>query len=309
VQYDAPADVTTFHRNGGSDSRIEEFTRPGARVDELNEQPQVPNTTKYGSAVSRYMSPTCLSCRNGDLLNPVHVLSSDGTGGGAQAYDISSGSYGDEQTELHLYQNGTELPLQTGIAWVAPPFFGWPNPYFTLSPERANYRLTERFQTFYKMQKYARVVDTEWTFTSQRPTTGYTSPEDGANCMGWYLTWPGPRDICQATGQLFVGYDLGLRLDNTLPPGPAPVVVSAYHSPFVEPAPRITDLRLWTSVDDGRHWTPVRTRSLGGGKYAATLMNPKPASGVGGVSLKVRAVDAAGATVTQTIQRAFGVQH
>jgi hypothetical protein len=304
LMYDAPDSVTGYHRNGWSESRFEEFAKAGRRTEDLGEQPMVSNTTKYPASSSRYAVPTCLSCRNGNMFNPVNVLDNDGTGGGYQAYDITNGAYGDPQTQLHLYRDGTEIPVQIGIAWLAPPFIGYFNPYFTLPPGPAGYRLTEQFTTDWAMQRYARTVDTSWTFRSQAPASGYTSTADGANCMGWYIRYPSPPDVCQATGQLFLGYDLGLDLDNTLPAGSARfVTVSAYHSPLLDRAPSVTGLQLWQSAD-GTTWTPVHTIPLGGGRYGAILVNPRGATAV---SLKARATDTAGNTVDQTITHAYGL--
>ncbi|MCW6005635.1 S8 family serine peptidase [Micromonospora sp. CPCC 205371] len=306
VSYDAAPGIA---RPGGwADSRIEEFTRPGHRVQEWGEHPLVPNTTQYTSSTAEYFTRTCLSCRNGDMFNPVHVLDNDGQGSGYQAYDISNGYYGDEQTELRLYRDGVEVSRQQGLVWIAPPWFAYVNAYFMLPPERANYRLTERHPTLAGAQRWTRTVETEWTFTSERPKSGYTSTADGANCMGWYMTWPNPPDVCKPTSQLFVGYDLGLRLDNTLQAGKSHrITVSAAHSPFLRPAPKVSKLELWTSVDDGAHWTRVRTAPVGGGRYTATVQHPALTGTTGAVSLRVRAVDAAGNTVTQTIHRAYGL--
>ena len=307
LSYDVPASTPGYFANGWSEGRIEEFTRPGRRTQDLGEQPLVSNTTRYGPAVARYFDPTCLSCRNGDMLNPVHLLDNDGTGGGYQAYDITGGAYGTPQTEFHLYRNGTEIPVQTGLAWIAPPWFAYQNPYFTLPPERADYRLTERFQVGWLMQRYARTVDTTWTFASERPTTGYTAPEQGANCMGWYITLG--HEMCQATSQLFVGYNLGLGLDNTLPAGGLHLAtVSAYHSQFLPRPPKITKLALWISGDDGARWIQMPTWPLGNGRYAVTLAHPTLAATTGAISLRVRAVDSDGNTVEQTVHRAYGLR-
>jgi subtilisin family serine protease len=307
LYYDAPDTVDGYHRNGWSDGRIEEFSRAGTRTDDLGVAPLVSNTTEYAPQVARYFTPTCLSCRNGDMFNPVNVMSANG-GSGYQSYDITGGYYGDEQTELHLYRDGAEIPVQTGLVWIAPPFFFYQNPYFTLPASHGDYRLTEHFTTDYAMQRYARTVDTEWTFSSQRPTTGFTSPADGGNCMGWYIT-VGVKDVCQATSQLFVGYDLGLALDNTAQAGRTQRVnLRAYHSSLLERAPRVRSLQLSVSYDDGATWTSVRTSSSGDGSYAATIKHPPLSRTAGAVSLRVRATDAAGNTVEQTTYRAYGLR-
>jgi subtilisin family serine protease len=306
LTYDAPDDVDGYHRNGWADSTTDEFTRSGSRVEDLGEQPLASNTTLPSAVAARYTIPTCLSCRNGDMLNPVHVLDNNGRGSGYQAYDITNGAYGDEQTDLHLFADGRELPVQTGIAWIAPPWFAYYNPYFTLPPQAARYRLTERYTADWPMQRFARTVDTAWTFASKRPTGGYTEPEQGANCMGWYITYPKPRDACRPTGQLFLGYDLGLGLDNTLRAGrPSWATFSAYHSSLLSPAPRVTGLEVSTSTDGGAHWSKAPVVPLGGGKFRVLLTNPR---GAGAISLRSKAADAAGNTVEQTIQHAYGLR-
>lgn len=307
LYYDAPDTVDGYHRNGYSDTRIEEFARSGSRTDDLGVAPLVSNTTQYAPSTARYFTPTCLSCRNGDMFNPVNVMSANG-GTGYQAYDITGGAFGDKQTELHLYRDGTEIPVKTGLVWILPPFFAYPNPYFTLPESRGNYRLTEHFTTAYTMQRYARTVDTEWTFASSRPTTGYTSPADGGNCMGWYIT-VGTKDVCSPTSQLFVGYSLGLGLDNTVQAGRAQkVTLRAYHNWLLERAPSVRSLQLWVSYDDGAKWTSVRTSPTGDGAFNATIAHPSLSRTSGAVSLRVRAVDAQGNTVDQTTYRAYGLR-
>ena len=269
--------------------------------------PRSSGSTQYSEETVRYFTPTCLSCRNGDMLNPVHVLTANG-GQGYQAYDISGGYHGDQQTEMHLYRDGAEIPVQTGIAWIAYPFFGYVNPYFTLPPERANYRLTEHYTADFAMQRYARTVDTSWTFASRRPTSGFTSLEDGGNCMGWYIT-VGRKDVCEPTSQLFVGYDLGLDLDNTVRAGRSQrVTLSAYHNYLLDRAPKVRRLELWVSHDDGVTWKSVRTSSVGDGSFAATIANPPLARTTGAVTLRVRATDERGNTVDQTTPRAYGLR-
>jgi hypothetical protein len=115
--------------------------------------------------------------------------------------------------------------------------------------------------------------------------------------------------VCQATSQLFVGYDLGLDLENTLPAGRAHLVtVNAYHSQFLDPAPTVKDLKLWMSVDDGGHWSAVPVWPLRDGRYAALLFHPRLDQTTGAVSLRVHAADAAGNTIEQTVHRAYGLR-
>ena len=64
---------------------------------------------------------------------------------------------------------------------------------------------------------------------------------------------------------------------------------------------KATGLQAWTSLDDGKTWRPAHV-SGAGGTYSARL----PHAGKGqGVSLRVRATDAGGGIVDQTIIRAY----
>ncbi|MGI5224862.1 S8 family peptidase [Actinoallomurus sp. CA-142502] len=64
---------------------------------------------------------------------------------------------------------------------------------------------------------------------------------------------------------------------------------------------KATGLKLWTSLDDGATWQPAPVTGTGG-KYSATL----PHAGKGqAVSLRVRATDAGGGAIDQTILRAY----
>ncbi|GLY88531.1 S8 family serine peptidase [Actinoallomurus iriomotensis] len=64
---------------------------------------------------------------------------------------------------------------------------------------------------------------------------------------------------------------------------------------------KATGLKLWTSLDDGATWRPAPVTGTGG-KYSA----PLPHAGKGqAVSLRVRATDAGGGAIDQTILRAY----
>lgn len=102
---------------------------------------------------------------------------------------------------------------------------------------------------------------------------------------------------------------LDLALDNTARAGRAHrVTLSAYHSSLLERAPRIRDLDLWVSYDDGATWTPVHTSPKGGGRHTAKITHPPLERTAGAVTLRVRAVDERGNTVDQTTHRAYGLR-
>ena len=68
----------------------------------------------------------------------------------------------------------------------------------------------------------------------------------------------------------------------------------------------MTTLELWTSPDDGAHWTRVPTQRQADGRYGATLVNPRTPGGA--MTLRVRAVDASGAVIDQTVHNAYGLE-
>jgi hypothetical protein len=55
------------------------------------------------------------------------------------------------------------------------------------------------------------------------------------------------------------------------------------------------------SSDDGAHWRSTPLQRTGTGKYLAVIIQP----GKGFVSLRLHATDQAGATLDQTVIRAF----
>ncbi|MBL0886008.1 S8 family serine peptidase [Myceligenerans indicum] len=67
---------------------------------------------------------------------------------------------------------------------------------------------------------------------------------------------------------------------------------------------RIEDARLWWSADDGETWHRATARRTGDGVFDARVDAPP---GTEHVSLKVEAWDAAGASVTKTVVRAYAV--
>lgn len=68
---------------------------------------------------------------------------------------------------------------------------------------------------------------------------------------------------------------------------------------------RVTAARLWWSSDDGATWHRAALHRTGAGVYTADLRVPK---GTEHVSLRVSAKDRAGATIKQTVIRAYGVR-
>ena len=311
LTYDAPADMEAFHRSGWVQSRGDVLTRPGRRTDTFGAQPLVHSALRNVTPEDNdYTWQLCQACRSGNIFMPWHTQSSDGLTGGAQTYYIPEILRGEPQTQIKLWgPDGKEIPVEQGF-WV---FFiaviGVP--YFVLPDEPGRYRMTETYPAPYKLQKWSRTVASEWTFTTAKPTDGfpYRPPKGyGVHCGTWdTITRLGQdKGSCAANSQLYLGYDLGLRLDNTLPAGrDNRITISGYHHSYLESDPELTSLKLSVSYDDGATWQPVRTTKSGRSEYTAVLKHPKRSTGA--VSLRTEGVDAAGNTIKQTITRAYGL--
>lgn len=188
-------------------------------------------------------------------------------------------------TLTHLYRDGQEIPI-TDVGGL---------PAFRLPPDLGAYRLT--------LDDPPAGTHSEWTFHSATATDNTTLP--GVWCAADILQVAAP---CEPAPLVYVSYDMSrsLSMDNTFPAGHAQVfTVDAYHTPTRNAAePAITDLKLWTSTDDGKHWKPATVWRDHGGTFRAVAIYPDYAHTTGAVSLKVTARDADGNSVTQTSLRA-----
>jgi hypothetical protein len=111
-------------------------------------------------------------------------------------------------------------------------------------------------------------------------------------------------DACTALSLLTLNYRLGTNLSGAMRPGPASLRLSVGHTPFGSPSP-VSSARVSVSFDGGRTWARVATRSLGAGAYGATWINPRSATGP--IVLRVDAADAAGLTISQTVQQPYTI--
>ncbi|MDX3002863.1 S8 family serine peptidase [Kribbella solani] len=310
LTYDAPADMEAFHRSGWVQSRTDVLTRAGRRTDTYGAQPLVHSALRnITPEMNDYTWKLCQACRSGNIFMPWHTQSSDGLTGGTQTYYSTEILRGEPQTQLKLWgPDGKEIPVEEGywlffIALIAVP-------YFVLPDAPGQYRMKETYPAPYKPQRWARTVDSEWTFSTAKPTDGfpYRPPLGyGVHCGTWdTITRLGKdKGSCAANSQLYLGYDLGLRLDNTLPAGrDHKITISGYHHSYLGSDPELTSLKLSVSYDDGATWQSVRTTRSGRSEYSAVLKHPKRA---GAVSLRTEGVDATGNTIKQTITRAYGL--
>jgi hypothetical protein len=100
-----------------------------------------------------------------------------------------------------------------------------------------------------------------------------------------------------------LGYDVqGLPPDGRTPAGPQVIRLDVDHLQLAGAA-RITGASTQVSYNDGQSFQPASVASLGGGHFRISFTAP---AGVD-VTLRVRATDAAGGSITETILRAYGV--
>ncbi|GAA4079149.1 S8 family peptidase [Actinomadura miaoliensis] len=119
----------------------------------------------------------------------------------------------------------------------------------------------------------------------------------------WRFRSAAPEDHSSVPVPLLtVDYDLGLDLRNRPTGGPATFQVARVAGSGTA---KVTGLRLWTSLDDGKTWQQAQVKDLGGGKFSGTM--PKAAAGQA-VSVRVAAKDAGGSAIDQQIIRAYNVR-
>jgi hypothetical protein len=214
----------------------------------------------------------CAGCRQGDTFYPV-FYQVNGANPGASTPDV----YGFAPGSIHLYdQTGQEIPPT--------PFQGVAT--YQLPAQQARYKLV--------------TPTTTWDFTSAEPSADQTP--QGTYCAG--VDFGVSTAPCQADPLVYLRYDAGLSLANTISPGVQRLQVTGYHQ---DPsAPPVTGLKLWTSTDGGKTWQQAVV--TGGRDGTFTAVYTVPASGTNGyVSIKAQASDAAGNDITQEIDNAYGI--
>lgn len=159
---------------------------------------------------------------------------------------------------------------------------------YDLPPESKEYRYTM------KQVRGGATVNTAWTFWSKQVTVDDQSPN--YPCV---LTYAGQGVPCKPESVIFLRYDLAVALDNTVRGGQShKITVTPFYQDLTNP-PKVTSLTVEMTLD-GTRWRKAPVRPAGKA-YTATLQLPK----TGVVGLRVQAKDSSGATVNQTIDKAF----
>ncbi|MEU8226643.1 S8 family serine peptidase [Kribbella sp. NPDC048915] len=315
------------HAFVGGTSRTEYFSTPGhdvlwSRLYEFNEWPtgvarlitqdrtfaaptvererwnevSIPGSVTGGpgltSSTPGYYS-ACDSCRQGDRLR-LRSLTSLGLG---QFFDAADSSH-------RVYDDGLleEGRLFRGTTEIAPKYDDLGIPYYELGAAPARYRYSARTRSTSKMHGVGTVVDTDWTFRSERPRRSTVEAPD--NCIDGVLF--GDKNPCDWQALLHLRYDLQLTAEGTAAAGrPHTVTVTGQRSGAPtksQPVP-LTHLKVWISAG-GKKWTAARVTPGPGHSYRVRLVNP---SKVGPVSLKVEASDRHGNTIRQVVTDAYAV--
>ncbi|MFG2629666.1 S8 family serine peptidase [Streptomyces sp. NPDC048473] len=168
-----------------------------------------------------------------------------------------------------IYQDGKLLKEEPRLSLTTLP----------VSPDPATYRVTldtARPAWF----PLSTETSTAWTFKSARPAS------DKENLA---LLWP--------------KYGLDLDAENTARGGKTDRFDLAF-ALQTGTTPDIRGAEVTMSTDDGDTWHPARVKSAKGDSYTVTLRNPES----GYVSLRVKAWDANGSKIEQTLIRAYAVR-
>ena len=138
---------------------------------------------------------------------------------------------------------------------------------------------------------------TVWTWRSV-PRPRARLPR-GWTCAARFTGAPPRR--CSIQPMLTLRYAIPrLALDGSAPSGRQALTITAGHLPLARAA-AIAAVRALVSFDGGRHWRPAAVARRGGARFAATFTAPAGAY----VTLRFRAVDRDGGTITETIYSSY----
>ncbi|MFG2767656.1 S8 family serine peptidase [Streptomyces rubiginosohelvolus] len=175
-----------------------------------------------------------------------------------------------EKSEAVLYRNGKQIAESDQGAWAN----------FEVPAGNAEYRLdlaTSRVSDNWQLGTGTR---TSWTFRS-----GTTAAKTLLPML--QLDYNVPVDVRNTVGsQRKHTLGVGVRMQDGLA------------------APSGVTLKVEASYDDGKNWTRAITTRKGGG-FTASVERPSHVRGDAYVALRVTAIDAAGNSVRQTIDRAY----
>ncbi|MFE0450278.1 hypothetical protein ACFW2D_03110 [Streptomyces sp. NPDC058914] len=154
----------------------------------------------------------------------------------------------------------------------------------------------------YTFEAQTNDVKTVWQYTSAKATKD-DAPKLSP-CIGELVG--SNQAACRPEPLIFLRYDFGLALDNTVKAGTDhEVTVVGYYQPRLADLPKVTSLEAETTFDGGRTWHPAATKATGKNTFTTTIRNPRRDQAPGGVGLRISATDNQGNTVRQTIPMAY----
>jgi hypothetical protein len=256
----------------------------------LHPAPDVAATGAAGPFV-----PTQVSAgRTGNSLNLVVTPFSDNQPG-----HLGAGFFNDGaalvQGRYAVAENGRKLASGNAVNGV---------PAVKLAAAKGTVKFTysaARYSSFFQLSPSSQ---TTWTWR--------TAPDAAATVgRSWYCTEsfsPTTGAIhfdraCAAQPMMTLNYAVsGLGLDGQTAPGRQVVDVTAGHIELGGHA-AITGATAQVSLNDGESFRPATVTALGGGRFRLTFTAPAGTD----VTLRVSATDAVGGSISETIERAYGV--
>ena len=181
---------------------------------------------------------------------------------------------------------------------AAGPFGGAAGATLPAAPSLIRFALTaSRSGPAYQLSPASRTV---WTWRSQRDPAARVP-------AAWICFRPkGQNEIvatqrCAVQPMMTLDYQVqGLGLGGIAPAGPQVLSFTAGHLQLSR-ASAVTGATAAVSFDGGAHWQPATVTSQGAGQFRAAFTAPPGAL----VTLRVTARDAAGGSISDTIQRAY----
>jgi hypothetical protein len=188
-----------------------------------------------------------------------------------------------------IYQNGKLIAHGNPLNGIAP---------VQLSSSRSLIKFVLSEGRFGAAFPLSTAATTAWSWRSA-PQPGATVPRSWLCFTSTFRT----TRQCAVQPMMTLGYHVqGLQTDGRTPAGPQVIRLDVGHLQLARAA-RVTGASTQVSYNDGQSFQPASVLSLGGGRFRISFTAP---AGVN-VTLRVRATDAAGGSITETILRAYGV--
>ncbi|WP_057776608.1 S8 family serine peptidase [Cytobacillus dafuensis] len=276
--FDAPLDREEWYSSGSNWPTLKDYKWNHIVHDE-NRLKRRMNDTFRNYIPGEQREETWLGAVNGLAEREVTLAYREG-----DIFTLNIFEQGDSQPG-HWGNFAFEYPEDTSIARLykdgklltESPYFSFFYP-LTVSPDPATYRITMDtvHPTGFRMSTK---TNTAWTFKSERPASGQET-------LG--LLWP--------------KYEISLDGENKAKGGRT----DHFDLSFVLQSGATPDLKgveVQVSTDDGATWNKTKVDSKKNGHYKVYLKNPA----TGYVSLRIKAWDANGSQIEQTIIRTYGV--